>query len=568
MPRLVSNEALSLAKVGRSTTAQAVDVACGRRAVLAGGVVAAGAATGWLARPAYADSRVFRHGVASGDPLPTAVVLWTRVTPSDQAAPGSGLGEPVSVDWEIALDENFAQVRACGTEIASAGADHTVKVDAGGLEPHRDYFYRFRALGQISAVGRTRTAPADSAEVDRLRFGVVSCANWEAGFFSAYRHLAAHADLDAIVHLGDYLYEYARGLYGGRGGSVRWHEPAHEIVALADYRVRHAQYKTDPDLVELHGRYPFICIWDDHEIADNAWSGGAGLRLPFVSGDWQARRAAAQRAYLEWMPVRANGSGPDARLYRRLRFGTLAELSMLDLRSYRSRQATPAIGWGGVDDPTRSITGKAQMDWLTAGLASAPTRWKLVGNPVMIMPLVLPPLNPDVAAALHEVIGMPEAGVPALTDQWDGYAADRRRLLDTIHDNSITDILFLTGDIHSSWVAELPVDLARYPDGGRAGVEFVVPSITARGVGDTLPAPYRTVSVAVEEALKSANPHLRHVELDSHGYGVLDLVHDRARMEWFYVTDVADPKAAVRQGASFELPAASLSDTGLRAEAR
>ncbi|MEV6279484.1 alkaline phosphatase D family protein [Nocardia sp. NPDC051832] len=520
-----------------------------RRTVLKGGVVAAAAAftvTG-LAR---ADSSVFKHGVASGDPLASAVILWTRVTPTPHATPGSGLGDPVAVDWEISPDVDFRDIHGRGTVTTDPDHDHTVKIDAAGLRPHRDYFYRFTALGQVSPVGRTRTAAADEADIDRLRLGVVSCANWEAGFFSAYRHLATRDDLDAIVHLGDYLYEYARGAYGGRAGSVRAHEPARQITTLADYRIRHGQYKTDSDLAALHARFPFICTWDDHEIADNAWSGGQGIEIPFLSGDWRTRRAAAMRAYLEWMPVRANGTGPHVKLYRRLRFGTLAELSMLDLRSYRSKQATPVLGSQVTEDPARSITGKDQMDWLIAGVASAPTRWKLIGNPVMIAPLVLPPLNPDLAAALHDSLGTPESGVVALVDQWDGYAADRRRLFDTITAQAITDVVFLTGDIHSSWAAELPANLAEYPHGPRVGVEFIVPSVTAKGVGDAIPVPPRTVSRAVEGAVTAINPHLRYVEFDSHGYGVLHLDAEHARMEWCYVTDIADPGTGVRQAMS------------------
>ncbi|MEV0247555.1 alkaline phosphatase D family protein [Nocardia sp. NPDC050712] len=520
-----------------------------RRAVLRGGLAAAGASV-LAAAPARADRGPFRHGVASGDPLPTGVILWTRVSPTAAALPGSGVGDPLAVGWEISLDEDFVEIRAAGTELATSATDHTVKVDVDGLEPYQDYFYRFTADGHTSAIGRTRTAAATEQHLDRLRLGVVSCANWEAGFFSAYRHLAARDDLDAVVHLGDYLYEYPRGLYGGRSGSVRYHEPAHETVTLADYRIRHGQYKTDPDLAALHARVPFICTWDDHEIADNAWSGGAGVQIPYLTPDWQQRRTAALRAYLEWMPVRANGTSADPRLYRRLRFGDLAELSMLDLRSYRSRQAIPAVGWRTVEDPTRSITGKAQMEWLIAGVVSSPARWQLVGNPVMIAPIVLPPMNPDIAAALHSVIGLPTAGIPALVDQWDGYAADRRRLFEAI-DNHPSDVVFLTGDIHSSWAADLPLDLTRYPEGPRAGVEFVVPSITAKGFGEALPSAPRTASVPLEDAIRSANPHLRYVELDSHGYGVLHLDPDRAQMDWFYVADVADPGTGVRRAASF-----------------
>ncbi|MFI6866416.1 alkaline phosphatase D family protein [Nocardia sp. NPDC050406] len=497
---------------------------------------------------AHAEHPVFQHGIASGDPLPTGVLLWTRVTPSADATPGSGVGDAVTVRWEVASDEDFGRIVASGTLTATADSDHTVKVDVSGLEPAREYRYRFSALGQTSPVGITRTAPATADTPDRLRFGVVSCANWEAGYFSVYRHLAARGDLDAIIHLGDYLYEYPRGEYGGRAGSVRPHEPAHEIISLSDYRIRHAQYKTDPDLAALHARVPFVCTWDDHETADNTWSGGAGNHDPATEGDWQTRKAAALQAYLEWMPVR---SGADRRLYRRLRFGTLAELSMLDLRSYRSQEVHAGPGWRQVDDPNRTITGQAQMDWLSSGLTSSPVAWKLIGNPVMIAPLVFPPLEPATTTALTDLLGLPHEGIMANPDQWDGYAADRSKLLHTIADNQVADVVFLTGDIHTSWAADLPLNAANYPAGPTAGVEFVVPSVTSQSMGDVMNTPPRTASVSAETALLGVNHHLRYAELDSHGYGVLHVDAEQTQMDWFYVNDVADPNTGVRHGTSF-----------------
>lgn len=526
--------------------------ALARRTLLKGGAVAAATATvAFGTAPARADAPVFQHGVASGDPLPNGVILWTRVTVAAAATPGSGLGAATAVRWEVAADERFGTLAASGTVTATPDSDHTVKVDVTGLAPGREYWYRFVALGATSPIGRTRTAPAASAEPERLRFGVVSCANWEAGWFGAYRHLAARGDLDAIVHLGDYIYEYGRGKYGGRAGAVRPHDPATETVSLADYRIRHAQYKTDPDLQELHAQLPFICTWDDHESADNSWSGGANNHNPATQGDWQARRAASAQAYLEWMPVRATGTGTGVQIYRRLRFGTLAELSMLDLRSYRDQEVKPVAGWREVDNPSRTITGRAQMDWLTAGLASAPVRWKVVGNSVMIAPLVFPPLEPATTQAFTTLMGVPQGGMPANADQWDGYTADRQRLFRTITDQGIGDVVFLTGDIHSSWAADLPVDAAAYPGGPTAGAEFVVPSVTSNSLGELLNTAPRTASVPIEESIKGVNHHLRYVELDSHGYGVLEVNPAQAQMDWFYLIDVTDPNSAVRHGASF-----------------
>ncbi|MEV6060533.1 alkaline phosphatase D family protein [Nocardia asteroides] len=525
-----------------------------RRTLFKGGTAAA-AVVVLSTATAHAADTVFRHGVASGDPLPGAVILWTRVTVADDATPGSGIGAATTVRWEISADESFAGIAASGTVTADAAADHTVKVDATGLAPATDYWYRFTALGATSPIGRTRTAPAADTDLDRLRLGLVSCSNWEAGWFGSYRHLAARTDLDAIVHLGDYLYEYARGKYSGRTGAVRGHDPAHEIVTLADYRTRHGQYKTDPDLTALHAALPFICTWDDHESADNSWREGSENHDPAVHGPWSARRAASAQAYLEWMPVRATRTGAEVQIYRRLRFGTLAELSMLDLRSYRDHEAGPGAGWRQADDPARTITGRAQMDWLTAGLTSSPARWKLIGNSVMVAPLVFPPLEPATTQAITEALGIPQGGLTVNGDQWDGYTADRRTLFRAIADNAVADVVFLTGDIHTSWAADLPLDAANYPGGPTVGAEFVVPSVTSASVGDLLKTPPRTTSVPAEEAIKAANHHLRYVELDSHGFGVLEVTPAQTQMDWFYVADVIDPASGVRHATSFAVPA-------------
>ncbi|SUE13813.1 alkaline phosphatase [Rhodococcus gordoniae] len=520
-----------------------------RRAVLRSSILAAGvAAFATTSQPAHASPAVFAHGVASGDPLPDAVILWTRVTPSPEATPGSGAGPDVSVSWELARSSTFDAVVSSGTVTASAVSDHTVKVDVRGLAPGSTYFYRFRAAGAVSPTGRTLTAPAHDAAVERLRFGVVSCSDWEGGFFSSYRHLAARDDLDAVVHLGDYLYEYAAGKFPVAGGrAVRAHLPAHEIVSLADYRIRHAQYKTDPDLQALHAKVPWIAVWDDHESANDAWAGGAENHDPLVEGDWAARRAASVQAYDEWMPVRTNAG----RLYRRLRFGRLAELSILDLRSYRSQQVR-GIG-RQVDDPARTMTGRDQMEWLTAGLTTSPTRWQLIGNSVMFSPILLPPLDPRTTGALTALIGTPAGGVPFNTDQWDGYTADRRRLLDTITAAGLRNVVFLTGDIHTSWAMDVPVDAADYPGAGTVATEFVVPSVTSANIDELLGVPPRSTSPALETTATATNRHVRFVELDSHGYGVLDVAPDATQMEWFFIGDRTDPNTPARRVAGYRV---------------
>ncbi|AOW94346.1 alkaline phosphatase [Rhodococcus sp. WMMA185] len=518
--------------------------------VLAGvGLVAA------TAGRASAESAVpgFVHGVASGDPLPDRVIIWTRATPSADALPGSGVGQKILVSWQVAADPAFVNVVRSGVADTGPDTDHTVKVDVTGLRAGTEYFYRFTAFGQTSPTGRTRTAPPADSDVERIRFGDVSCSNWEAGYFASYRHLADRDDLDAIVHLGDYLYEYGRNVFGARNGSVRLHDPEHEIVSLADYRIRHAQYKTDPDLMGLHAKVPFIATWDDHESADNAYVGGADNHDPATEGDWGARKAASMQAYFEWMPVRVGGTVGDAALYRRFRFGNLAELSMLDLRTYRDKQATTGAGWRNIDSSDRSITGRAQMDWLTSGIVTSPAQWKIVGNSVMISPVMLPPLDPRTMGAITDTVGLPDAGIPYNTDQWDGYSADRRRLFDAIAANGVRNTVFLTGDIHTSWACDLPLNAGDYPGAGTVGTELVVPSVTSVNIDDILGVPPRTATVAVEAAIKSINRHIRYVELDSHGYGVFEVNKQGAQMDWFYISDPKDPRATVRHAMSYRV---------------
>ncbi|MFE5401095.1 alkaline phosphatase D family protein [Streptomyces sp. NPDC056580] len=509
-------------------------------------VVKAAAATAVLAGPLAAalparaadQAPAFLHGVASGDPLPDGVLLWTRVTPVPEAIPGSGVGPDTEVGWVVARDKAFTDVVAKGSTTARAGSDHTVKADIRGLAPATDYWFRFTAGGTDSPVARTRTAPAADAAVSSLRFGVVSCANWEAGYFAAYRHLAARSDLDAWLHLGDYIYEYKSGEYAARGTIVRPHAPANEILTLADYRTRHAKYKTDPDLQALHLKAPVIAIWDDHEFADNAWSGGAVNHTEGAEGTWSARQAAAKQAYFEWMPVRPAIAGTT---YRRLRFGKLADLSLLDLRSFRSQQAETASG--SVDDPDRTLTGRAQLDWLKAGLKASDTRWRLVGNSVMISPFAVGSLSADLLKPLAKLLGLPQEGIAVNTDQWDGYTDDRRELLAHLRSNAIGNTVFLTGDIHMAWANDVPVDAGTYPLSASAATEFVVTSVTSDNLDDIVKAPEGTVSAVAAPVIKAANRHVHWVDTDRHGYGVLDITADRAQMDYYVLSDRTDANA-------------------------
>jgi alkaline phosphatase D len=521
---------------------------------------------------AVEPNAVFQYGVASGDPLPDGVVLWTRVTPTPEATPGSGLGGPTRVRWAVAEgvagDGSLQRVVARGTVTTSAATDHTVKVDVRGLEPGRSYAYGFTVRDSSSPVGRTRTAADPGAANERLRFGMVSCSNYTGGFFSAYRHLAARDDLDFVLHLGDYLYEYGNGADRYGPDSLRGrrdHDPAVEIVTLSDYRRRHALYKADPDLAALHSRYAFVTTWDDHEVTNDTWREGAENHQEGTEGPFVPRRNRSYQAYDEWMPIRLpeRRTEQETRIYRRLRFGTLADLTMLDLRQYRDQQV-PSTDGAAIDAPDRTMTGPEQQAFLEQGLAATDSpAWRLFGNSVQIMPVKTPPLPAELAAALAVLQGAPEpvptvptSGFALLVDPWDGYTANRRRVLEFALDKGVGDPVFLTGDIHSTWAADLPLDAGTYtgsPTGlsPSAGIEFVCPSVTSDNLDEITGTPPRTTSLALEEQIKVANRHVKEVELDSHGYSVVDVTRDRIQFDTFFLSDREDPQATQAYNGGF-----------------
>ena len=531
-----------------------------RRSFLKGtaALTAAGALTGpaFSAALAVEPGAVFQYGVASGDPLPEGVVLWTRVTPAPEATPGSGKGGSVGVTWWVR--DTTGRVVRRGTVRTGPERDHTVKVDVRGLEPDRVYGYGFSLGSASSPVGSTRTAPVPAAKNARLRFGMVSCSNYTGGYFSAYRHLAARDDLDFVLHLGDYLYEYGNGddRYGPSSlAGKRDHDPATEMVSLSDYRRRHALYKADPDLSVLHRKYAFITTWDDHEVTNDTWREGAQNHQGATEGEYVPRRNRSYQAYDEWMPIRLPQSrtAQEARIYRRLRFGTLADLTMLDLRQYRDQQVGPTNG-RTIDDPARTMTGPEQQAFLEQGLAAASSpAWRLFGNSVQIMQVKAPPLPAATAAALAALQGgpqpvsLPASGFALLVDPWDGYTANRQRVLEKSLEAE-GDPVFLTGDIHSTWAADLPLDPGTYtgePTAGSpsTGIEFVCPSVTSDNLDDITGSPPRTSSVAVEEAIKGANRHIKELEFDSHGFSVVDITRERIQFDTFFISDREDPAA-------------------------
>ncbi|GAA4845075.1 hypothetical protein GCM10023235_21900 [Kitasatospora terrestris] len=327
---------------------------------------------------------------------------------------------------------------------------------------------------------------------------------------------------------------------------VRPHAPAHEILSLADYRTRHGRYKTDPDLQALHAAVPTIAIWDDHEFANDAWSGGAQNHTPGTEGAWADRVAAAKQAYFEWMPVRPSVAGTT---YRRLRYGKLADLHLLDLRSYRSQQA--AAGSGSVDSADRSITGRAQLDWLKAGLASSDTTWRLIGNEVMISPVAFLSLPDYLLRPLAQLLGLPAEGLAVNPDQWDGYTHDRRELLGHLKSHGIRNTVFLTGDIHSAWAGDVPYEAATYPFSGSAATEFVVTSVTSDNIDDFLKVAPQTLSLVAAAAIQAANRHVKWVDLDSHGYGVLDITPDQVQMDYYVLSDRTRQDATTKWARSY-----------------
>lgn len=486
------------------------------------------------AAPARRD--VFAHGIACGDPTASSAVIWTRVTPRAGASPGSGEGPRLAVGWEVAEDERFRRVVARDSVVTGAPRDHTVKVDVTGLAAGREYFYRFKAKDEISQAGRIVTAPSDSSGV---RFGVASCSNFEGGFFSAYRHLSERDDLDLVLHLGDYIYEYGPGDYGPGPAIGRTHEPDHEIVSLADYRIRYGQYRSDQDLQGCHASHPFVCIWDDHEVTNDTWAEGAENHQPDTEGGFLERRARAYQAYFEWMPVRLPRPRREPhRIYRTLRFGNLADLHLLDTRQYRSEQPSNQLD-PSKDDPERTLLGEAQKRWLKDRLERSDARWKLIGNQVMVTPWET------------------GEGVPFNVDSWDGYRAERSEILDHLSEKAIDNVVFLTGDIHTSWATDVPLDSTTYPLAPSVAVELVGSSISSDNADEITGSPPRTTSLALEEGIKADNPYVKYVELDSHGYSVVDVTENRLQMDWFYISDRIDPDASLRRGASWQVIAGS-----------
>lgn len=490
-------------------------------------------------------SSPFKHGIATGDPLPNAVIFWTRVTPESAA-------EEIAVVLRVYQDPQLTQLFGSIPATANSLRDWTVKIDFAGLLPASSYYYQFEAKGFKSAIGRTRTAP--SGTVSRLRLGLVSCSSYAHGFFNAYGHLSKRADLDAIVHLGDYIYEYASDAASGDEvyGSARPYEPSYEMKTLADYRTRHAYYKrTDPELVELHRQFPFITIWDDHESCDNSWRDG-GLNHNEGGkneGVWSDRKSFSQRAYDEWMPIRLPVPGDSNRIWRKLSYGSLAELILLDTRLFdRDLQlSTPIQPQENTTDAAKKMIGPVQRQFLIDSIKNSTATWKLVGSQVVFHQWSLSP-------------GLKSAGGPRGLngDSWDAYGFERQQIIDALRANAAKNVVILTGDVHSSWVADItddPNNPAAYSNNpvdnsgsGSVAAEFVVTSITS-----PVQAQLAMLDPAID-GFRANNPHIKYIDLLNKGYSILDVTPERVLCEYWYVSTIATRGGTESFATAFPVP--------------
>lgn len=441
----------------------------------------------------------FYHGVASGDPLSDRVIIWTRVTPDDFTS-------IVPVSYKMATDTAMSNVVAQGSMLTDANRDFTVKFDVTGLDPDTYYYYEFEALGERSARGRTKSAPVGN--IDSLRFAVVSCANLEAGYFNVYDVISERNDIEAVLMLGDYIYEYEVGGYGQDPNLDRIFDPTNETILLEDYRLRYSVYHMDRALQRLHQNFPWICVWDDHESANDSYENGAENHN-LGEGLWSDRKLAAQKAYFEWLPIREKAP-QNYEIFREFGYGDLLDLFMVDTRLHgRDEQGV------NVNDPNRTILGSDQYDWLTERLDASEAQWKVLGNQVIFAPITV-------------------FGVPINDDAWDGYPEERQKLLNHLDLESIDNFTVITGDVHTSWAFDLK------NNGNASGVEFVTPSVTSPG------APINGGGILMVE-----NPHLKYVELTKHGFLVLDINQQRIQSDWFYVNTISQVNSGYSWATSF-----------------
>jgi alkaline phosphatase D len=501
---------------------------------LAGGL----AGSLWLPRSAWSQatfgSDPFALGIASGSPTHDSAVLWTRIV---GFANNGDISGDITVRWEVAHDHQFKQPVQTGQATATAALAHSVHVELSGLEPDRWYHYRFMAGNAVSSTGRTRTFPAPGANVKKLRLAYASCQHWEHGYFSAYRHMLQE-NLDTVLFLGDYIYEY-----GGSSRGVRRAAGAN-AVTLDDYRARYALYKSDLDLQRMHAACPWLMTWDDHEV-QNDYAGAVEGR-PGSYGNFLARRAAAYQAYYEHMPLRASvltqalqglGQGAEMRIYGKVPFGNLATLHLLDDRQYRDPQACTKGGDFGSstvnpaqcaswNDPKRTLLGSAQERWLDQAFARSNAQWNVLGQ--------------QTTFGQRDFKSGP--GLALSNDGWDGYTAARSRLTDSVQRHRLANPVILGGDVHSNWVGHVKADYSR-PDSATVGVEFCGTSITSHGGSND-----RLADVLAE------NPHFILADRERRGYGVAEFTPQKLEVSLRVVSDVTRADSGIETLATFSVP--------------
>ncbi|MFB2802992.1 alkaline phosphatase D family protein [Shewanella seohaensis] len=518
----------------------------------------------------------FLHGVASGDPAQDAVILWTRVTP-DSAG-------DVKVSWQVASDAAFSQLVTTGEMVTNANRDYTVKIDARGLRAGQTYFYRFMTGGKTSEVGKTRTLP--EGDVSSVKLAVMSCANFPAGYFNVYELAAAQDDLDAVVHLGDYIYEYARGGYASEHAAELGREvlPANELLTLSDYRTRYAQYHTDASLQKLHAKVPFITVWDDHEVANDTWRDGAENHNE-GEGDFAVRKEAALQAYFEWLPIRPWREGNHEEIYRSFSYGNLVDLHMLDTRvlardkqlDYADYMDASTGAFDGerfradVTSTSRTMLGLTQLLWLQGTLLQATGTWQVLGQQILMGKMSLPAAiatqqmsipqyamlgalaklaaraaanDPTLTAAelqylqANQALLTPEViallqlpSIPYNLDAWDGYAYEREVILGTAKSKN-HNLVVIAGDTHNAWANEL-----KDVNGDTVGVEFATSSVSSPGLEYYLNLPAEQIP-ATEAAIVDLVPDLKYTNLKDRGFMTLTFTKEAVRSDWHYVSTI------------------------------
>jgi len=546
----------------------------GRRKLLQGSLLAGTGALSLNAQAGFfgAFSPVkFKHGVASGDPMQNQVIIWTRVTPKNPEAEARVL-------WIVSENRHFSHLSSYGFVKTDASKDFTVKVDVAGLEPGKPYYYKFIALSKhgrliSSPIGKTQTLP--EGDIDSFKMAVFSCANYPAGYFHAYAEAAKQRDIDVVLHLGDYIYEYGMGGYATQDAEAlgRIPKPLTETVSLEDYRARYGQYRTDRDLQRLHRRKPFICVWDDHEVANDTYDSGAENH-DASEGPFEARKRAALQAYYEWMPVREGASQEE--VYRSFEIGNLVSLYMLDTRLIaRDKQLDyanyidPLTGGfdsesfiAAISDPQRELLGPQQLNWLSAGMATSSATWQVLGQQVLMGRMNLPAAvatqqislgdyaqlaqlaqtNPELLTP-QQIAILQLPSIPYNLDAWDGYAVEREKVLGTAQALG-KNLVCLAGDTHNAWANNLETMA-----GDAVGVEFATPGVSSPGLETYLNEDPALVAAGVTQLIEP----LKYANTGDRGFMTVTFSENEARADWVFVSSVKQREYSVQENKSKSL---------------